>query len=147
MLSPPEIAVLVTAVARGDRRAFDQLYGATSAKVYGVVLRILRRHDLAITVTEDTYQHVWQKAGEYDPTQSSSAVAWVVGIARSRAIDLARQPETAHREGDPEVTDSMAPPGAVPRRQMNDDLKRVLTCIGRLEPERQRMVLLAYFGA
>ena len=38
-------------------------------------------------------------------------------------------------------------PGAMPRREMTEDLKRLLTCIGRLEPERQRMVLLAYYGA
>ena len=30
---------------------------------------------------------------------------------------------------------------------MTEDLKRLLACIGRLEPERQRMVLLAYYGA
>jgi RNA polymerase sigma-70 factor (ECF subfamily) len=35
----------------------------------------------------------------------------------------------------------------VPRHQLTDDLKRLLTCIGRLEPDRQRMLLLAYFGA
>jgi RNA polymerase sigma-70 factor (ECF subfamily) len=145
MLSPPEIALQIAAVARGDRKAFDQLYGVTSPKVYGVVLRILRRHDLAIAVMEDTYHQVWTRAGEFDPTQSSG-FAWVVAIARARAIDLARLPETAAREGDPEIADAVAP-GVVPRRQMTDDLKRLLTCIGRLEPERQRMVLLAYFGA
>jgi RNA polymerase sigma-70 factor (ECF subfamily) len=144
MLSAPEVSTLMAAVARGDRKAFDQLYGVTSAKVYGVVLRILRRHDLAIAVMEDTYQQVWTEAGQFDPM--SSAVAWVVAIARARAIDLARLPETAGREGDPEIADAVAP-GVVPRRQMTDDLKRLLTCIGRLEPERQRMVLLAYFGA
>jgi RNA polymerase sigma-70 factor (ECF subfamily) len=35
----------------------------------------------------------------------------------------------------------------MPRREMTDELKRLLTCIGRLEPDRQRMVLLAYYGA
>ena len=33
------------------------------------------------------------------------------------------------------------------RREMTEELKRLLTCIGRLEPDRQRMVLLAYYGA
>src|SRR5262249_46499540 len=38
-------------------------------------------------------------------------------------------------------------PGSVPRHELTDDLKRLLTCIGRLEPGRQRMLLLAYYGA
>jgi RNA polymerase sigma-70 factor (ECF subfamily) len=146
MLSSPETAALVSAIALGDRRAFEQFYAATGAKVYGVVLRILRRHDLAIAVMEDTYEQVWQKAGEFDPAQQPSAVSWIVAIARARSIDLARLPETAQRDGDPEIADAVAP-GTVPRRQMTDDLKHLLTCIGRLEPDRQRMVLLAYFGA
>ena len=38
-------------------------------------------------------------------------------------------------------------PGTVPRHELTEDLKRLLTCIGRLEPDRQRMLLLAYYGA
>jgi RNA polymerase sigma-70 factor (ECF subfamily) len=145
MVSSDDIGSLIAAVAQGDRKAFEQLYIATSAKVYGVVLRILRRHDLAVAVMEETYQQVWQNAGSFDPAHGPP-VGWVVAIGRARAIDLARLPETAEREGDPEITDAVAP-GAVSRRQMTDDLKRLLTCIGRLEPERQRMLLLGYFGA
>jgi RNA polymerase sigma-70 factor (ECF subfamily) len=35
----------------------------------------------------------------------------------------------------------------VPRHELTDGLKQLLTCIGRLEPDRQRMLLLAYYGA
>ena len=49
--------------------------------------------------------------------------------------------------GEPEVIDDNDGPGTVPRHQLTDDLKRLLTCIGRLEPDRQRMLLLAYYGA
>ena len=48
---------------------------------------------------------------------------------------------------EPEVVDESEGPGAVPRREMTEELKRLLTCIGRLEPDRQRMLLLAYYGA
>lgn len=145
MLSQAEIAELLPAVAKGDRDAFQRLYGATCAKVYGVVLRILRRHDLATNVMEDTYQQVWNTAGQFDAAHWSP-VAWMVAIARARAIDLARLPETTASDAEPEIADAEAP-GAMPRREMTEDLKRLLTCIGRLEPERQRMVLLAYYGA
>ena len=139
------MASLLAAVTAGDREAFERLYGATCAKVYGVVLRILRRHDLATSVMADAYQQVWNNAGQFDPA-CSSPLAWMAAIARARAIDLVRRPETTASEAEPEIADAEAP-GALPRREMTEDLKRLLACIGRLEPERQRMVLLAYYGA
>jgi RNA polymerase sigma-70 factor (ECF subfamily) len=145
MLSPAEITGLLVAVAGGDRDAFERLYGATCANVYGVVLRILRRHDLATNVMADAYQQVWSNAGQFDPARGSP-LAWMVAIARARAIDLVRRPETTESEAELEIADAEAP-GALPRREMTEDLKRLLACIGRLDPERQRIVLLAYYGA
>ena len=145
MSTPAEITWLLAAVTRGDAVAFERLYATTSAKLYGVVLRILRRHDLATEVIEDAYLQIWRTAGEFDPTMLSP-IAWMVAIARNRAIDLARRPDTTANETEPEIADAETP-AAMPRREMTDELKRLLTCIGRLEPDRQRMVLLAYYGA
>src|SRR5262249_6046644 len=64
MLSPVEITSLLASVAKGDEEAFERLYAATRAKVYGVVLRILRRHDLASDVMEAAYEQIRQTAGE-----------------------------------------------------------------------------------
>jgi RNA polymerase sigma-70 factor (ECF subfamily) len=140
-----EITWLLAASAKGDVASFERLYGATCAKLYGVVLRILRRHDLAAEVMEEAYLQIWCTAGEFDPTLFSPT-AWMVAIARRRAIDLARRPETTASEGEAEIEESDGP-GAVPRRELTDELKRLLTCIGRLDPDRQRMLLLAYYGA
>ena len=71
----------------------------------------------------------------------------MVAVARRLAIDVARRPQLATGEGEPEVIDDNEGPSTVPRHQLTDDLKRLLTCIGRLDPDRQRMLLLAYFGA
>ena len=146
MSTPVEITWLLAAVTKGDPVAFERLYGATCAKLYGVVLRILRRHDLAADVMEEAYLQIWRSAGEFNPAHSTP-LAWMVAIARRLAIDLARQPPPAAAGGEPEVIDENEGPGTVPRHQLTDDLKRLLTCIGRLEPERQRMLLLAYYGA
>jgi RNA polymerase sigma-70 factor, ECF subfamily len=145
MLTPVEITWLLAAVARRDASAFERLYATTCSKIYGVVLRILRRHDLAADVMEDTYLHVWRSAGEFDPAVSNP-VAWMVAIARRRAIDLARKPDVDAIDAEPELAEGDGP-GVLPRREMPEELKRLLTCIGRLEPERQRMMLLAYYGA
>jgi len=141
MSTPGEITWLLAAVAKGDAVAFERLYGATCAKVYGVVLRILRRHDLAADVMEQAYLQIWRDAGEYDATRASP-LAWMVAIARRLAIDAARGPQPPAADSEAEITE-----GSVPRHELTDGLKQLLTCIGRLEPDRQRMLLLAYYGA
>jgi RNA polymerase sigma-70 factor (ECF subfamily) len=146
MSTPVEITWLLAAVAKGDPAAFERLYQATCAKLYGVVLRILRRHDLAADVMEAAYLEIWKSAGEFNPALGTP-LAWMVAIARRLAIDVSRQPQPATADGEPEIVDENEGPGTVPRHQLTDDLKRLLTCIGRLEPDRQRMLLLAYYGA
>jgi RNA polymerase sigma-70 factor (ECF subfamily) len=145
MLTPVEITWLLAAVARGDVAAFERLYATTCAKIYGVVLRILRRHDLAADVMEETYLQIWRNVGEFDPALSNP-VAWMVAIARRRAIDRARKPDMGAGDNEPALAEAESP-GVLPRREMPEELKRLLTCIGRLEPDRQRMLLLAYYGA
>jgi RNA polymerase sigma-70 factor (ECF subfamily) len=94
---------------------------------------------------EATYLKIWETAGQYDATKGN-AVVWMVAVARRLAIDLARRPDMTTSDAEPEIADSETP-GPMPRREMTEDLKRLLTCIGRLEPDRQRMMLLAYYGA
>jgi RNA polymerase sigma-70 factor, ECF subfamily len=145
VLSSVEISRLIVAAAKRDAAAFEQLYAASCAKVYGVVLRILRRHDLAADIMEESYLQIWQEAAEFNPAQMSP-MAWMVAIARRRAIDRARRPDAGEGDAEPEIADAESP-GVLPRREMTDALKRLLTCIGRLEPDRQRVLLLAYYGA
>jgi RNA polymerase sigma-70 factor (ECF subfamily) len=144
LVETPDITWLLAAVSNGDQGAFERLYAATSPKLYGMVLRIVRRHDLAASVMEDAYMQIWGSAGDFNPGHSS-ALAWMVAIARRLAIDVSRQSGAA--EGEPEIVEESEGPGALPRHQLTDALKRLLTCIGRLEPDRQRMLLLAYYGA
>jgi RNA polymerase sigma-70 factor, ECF subfamily len=144
MSTPVEITWLLAAVTKGDGAAFERLYAVTCAKLYGVVMRIVRRHDLAADVMEEAYLQIWKSAGDFNPA-NSTPLAWMVAIARRLAIDVSRRPSSDG--GEPEVIDENEGPGTVPRHQLTDDLKRLLTCIGRLEPDRQSMLLLAYYGA
>ena len=90
MLTPAELVWLIAAVSKGDEAAFERLYAATRAKLYGVVLRILRRQDLAEEVIQETYVKVWNTAAQFNPAAASPLI-WMAAIARHRAIDVARQ--------------------------------------------------------
>src|ERR671927_1327245 len=118
MLTSAELVWLLGATAKGDQAAFERLYAATRAKLYGVVLRILRRADLADEVMQDTYLKIWRSAGEFD-ARMASPMTWMVAIARNRAIDLVRKKAEASIEEEPkalEVPGEVADPLA--RREL-----------------------------
>ena len=144
--TPAELVWLIAAVAKGDEAAFERLYAATRAKLFGVVLRILRRQDLAEEVIQETYVRIWNSAGQFNPGQSSP-ITWMVSIARNRAIDVVRKRGEVSIEEEPSAMEVAADqPDPLARRQMSEELKRLLECIGRLEPDRQKLVLLAYYN-
>jgi len=146
MLTSQELVWLMAAVAKGDRAAFERLYTATRAKLYGVVLRILRRSDLADEVIQETYLKIWNSAGRFDPALSAP-ITWMVAIARNRAIDLVRKKADLSLEETPDVLDVAAEtPDPLASREMTEDLRRLLACIGRLDEERRKLVLLAYYN-
>ena len=145
ILTPAELVWLMAAVAKGDQAAFERLYGATRAKLYGVALRILRRHDLADEVMQETYLKIWNSAGQFDPALSSP-ITWMVAIARNRAIDQVRKKTEVSIDEDPAVLEIAADsPDPLAKREMTEELRRLLACMGRLDEERRRLVLFAYY--
>jgi len=147
VLIQAELVWLVAAVAKGDKDAFERLYEATRAKLYGVLLRILGRPQLAEKVMQETYLKVWETADKFDPTLGSP-ITWMVAMARDRAIGIMRRQGDMSIEEQPldalsATTESAAP---LARSEMTDELKRLLSCLGRLDPEKQRVVLLAYYS-
>ncbi len=146
MLTTAELVWLLAAVAKGDQAAFERLYQATRAKLYGVVLRILRRPDLADEVIQEAYLKVWNSAGQFDPALASP-ITWMLAIARNRAIDLVRKKTEISIEEEPEVMEVAADtPDPLAKREMSEELQRLLACMGSLDEERRRLVLLAYYS-
>src|SRR5580700_1441503 len=90
MLMQAELVWLVGAVAKGDTAAFERLYEATRAKLYGVLLRILGKPELAEEVMQETYLKVWTMADKFNPA-IATPITWMVALARNRAIDIMRK--------------------------------------------------------
>jgi RNA polymerase sigma-70 factor (ECF subfamily) len=141
-----ELVWLLGAVAKGDEAAFERLYEATRAKLYGVLLRILGRPALAEEVMQETYLKVWKMADQFDPG-IASPITWMVAMARNRAIDIVRKKGELSIEEEPEAMEvASEQPAPLARREMTEELKRLLSCLGKLDPEKQRIVLLAYYS-
>ena len=146
MLTQAELVGLLAAVAKGDVAAFERLYDATRAKLYGVLLRILGRPELAEEVMQETYMKVWTMADKFDPALASP-ITWMVAMARHRAIDIVRKKGDVSIEEEPEAMEVAAEtPPPLARREMTEELRRLLSCLGKLDPEKQRIVLLAYYS-
>jgi RNA polymerase sigma factor (sigma-70 family) len=85
-----QLLAWLEAIVDRDERALVALYDATLPRVFGLVLRVVRRPALAEEVVEDTYFQVWRQAVRFDP-QRGRALTWLLSMARSRAIDALRR--------------------------------------------------------
>src|SRR5919197_5513946 len=107
-----ELAAALVRVAGGDRAALRLVYQETSAKLFGVCLRILRDRSEAEDVLQDVYVTVWRKAASFDPDRASP-ITWMVAIARNRSIDRLRSRAAGGRPGPHTTTVARyAPPPA-----------------------------------
>jgi RNA polymerase sigma-70 factor, ECF subfamily len=109
-------------------------------------LRILRRADLADEVMQEAYLKIWNSAGQFDPALGSP-ITWMVAIARNRAIDVARRKRDVSVEEVPEVLElaaDIADPLA--GRERSEELRRLLDCLDRLDPDQRQLMLLAYYN-
>jgi RNA polymerase sigma-70 factor (ECF subfamily) len=140
-LSRQNLAAALQRTARGDQAAFEEVYAATSVKLFGIILRILGRRDLAEDVLQQVYVRVWERAGEFDPAVASPA-EWLVTIARSRALDETRRGATRPLEDCPELLRTLDGSPAEPER--SEDRLRLAACLDRLGPEKREVVALAY---
>ncbi len=131
-------------VAQGDKAAFARIYQATSAKLYGVVLRIVQRRDVTDEIVQEVYVKIWQRAGDFDRWRASP-ITWMATIARNRALDEVRKATHLRIDDAPEALN--VPDGerlASDWVELNDDYARLLGCLEGLEPMKRDMVKLAY---
>jgi RNA polymerase sigma-70 factor, ECF subfamily len=140
-----DLADLLSRTAGRDAAAFAALYKETSAKLYGVVARILTRGDAAADALQEAYVRIWEKAGEFDPAKGSP-LAWMATIARNRALDEVRRVRPGSLEDLPEgfepASDEVDPLAA---RERSEGLAKLLTCLQGLDEEKRAVVLLAYY--
>src|SRR6516225_10765301 len=88
-LDGAELEALLVRCAAGDRSALESLYTRVAPILLAVLIRMLRRRDVAEDALQDVFVSVWQRAHQFDPIRGR-ALAWLVSMARYRAIDLQR---------------------------------------------------------
>jgi RNA polymerase sigma-70 factor, ECF subfamily len=144
MGKPDDLAELLRRVAAQDRRAFQALFRATSAKLYGVVFRILRRKDLADEIVQETYLRIWRHAASFNP-KAGAPVTWMAAIARNLALDEVRRAQPVSMGEHPEVLDMPDEfNDPLDARERSETWARLMACLEGIDKDRREMVLLAY---
>jgi RNA polymerase sigma-70 factor (ECF subfamily) len=133
---------LVRRTASGDKSAFAELYQATSAKLFGVALRISGRREIAEEVLQEAFVAIWGRAGDYDPVRGS-VMTWLVTIVRHCAIDQLRH-QQSRPEGHSVPEELLGNFIAIGRADMGAEMRALQRCLDELDPQPRQAVLLAY---
>ncbi len=138
-----DIADLIARCALRDRQAFRDLYSRTSAKLYGVTLRILRDRSEAEEALQEVYVKIWQRADKYIPG-GYSPISWLVAVARNHSLDVlrARKP----RGEDIDLALDVADAGPDPEQAAADrgERARIDHCLDQLDTDKAGAVRGAY---
>lgn len=134
-------------VAAGEPAALKEVYARTSAKLFGLCLRILGDRGEAEDVLQEVYLSVWRRADSFDPGRSSP-VTWLAALARNRSIDRlrsgGRQRPAAPIDAAMHVADSR--PTADVLVEAADGRLRLALCLGELEERQAEPIRAAFFG-
>jgi RNA polymerase sigma factor (sigma-70 family) len=139
-----ELNRLLLRTGEGDEAAFATLYQRTSAKLFGICMKMLRDRSEAEDVLQDVYVTVWRRAAIFDPGMAG-AVTWLSAIARNRAIDRLRRrrEESMNESTEEEVIDEHPSPAAIAERSQTR--RRLEHCLEKLPAGHGNIVREAFF--
>lgn len=132
-------------VSLGDRKAFEFLYRRTSAKLFGVCIRIFGERSEAEDALQDAFLTIWNRAAAFDRAKASP-ISWLVAVTRNRAIDRLR----ARERGKPVPVDeafAIADPAPDAEAQLAaaGDRRAVTHCIDRLDARDAGFIRAAFW--
>jgi RNA polymerase sigma-70 factor (ECF subfamily) len=142
-MSAEDVSKLIVRTSLKDRDAFDRLYRLTSAKLFGVCLRVLRDRAEAEEALQEVFVKIWTKADRF-AISDLSPISWLVAIARNHSIDRlrARRQATADIDEAFDVADPM--PGPESNAVAGSEREQIRSCLEELDADRASAVRGAY---
>ena len=150
------LADLIAASARGDERAFQRLYRSTSAALFGMALRILKRRDWAEEVLQESFVSVWRHAARYDRNKGA-AMTWLIRIVRNQSLDWIHpsRPDGFERGNAQasdldvdELLDAAGPLATADNAEALDYARRaerIDACLSALDARQRQSLVLVFF--
>jgi len=143
----PDLSELLRASARGDERAFAELYDATSRRLYGLVVRVVRDPAQAEEVAQEAFLEIWRTSARFDAGKGS-AMSWMMTIAHRKAVDRVRSAEAASRRDQTYEATTQERAYDITAEEVERSLEgqRVRNALESLTETQRGAVQLAYFG-
>lgn len=142
---------LIERMAKQDQLALQEFYERYNKLVFSLVLKVLNCRTEAEEVTLEIFWQIWQQASNYQETRGS-VVAWLVMIARSRAIDRRRSREragnTLYLIDNTSILDSSPDYVYNPEENFYSSQRReaVLSALSEMGDKQRMAIELAYFA-
>jgi RNA polymerase sigma-70 factor, ECF subfamily len=139
-----ELEALLSRCATGDRSALETLYARVAPILLAVLMRMLRRRDVAEDALQDVFVSVWQRARQFDPIRGR-ALAWLVSMARYRAIDLQRATRPALTLSEVSTLEpQLQSEGPAETNEMLGTGALLARCLEQIAAPQRRCLMLAY---
>src|SRR5271168_682156 len=137
---------LLERCAAADTQALQRLYALVSPMLFACITRILRRRALAEEALQDVFISIWQQAGQFTAARGRP-MAWMMSIARYRAIDLLRRERFAPTlvAQPPELrTSDVEPDSEVSSATWLPSAELMKQCLGLLSDQQTHCLELAF---
>lgn len=129
----------------GDSNALEELFDRYSPLLYSMVLRIVRAPSDAEDTLQEVWLQVWKRVATFDPRRGTVA-AWLVMLARSRALDRYRSlASRRNAEGRVDAAPDASPDDASTSSAQRQLSERVTQALGQLAPQQRQVIEIAYF--
>ncbi len=141
------LAALLRQASLGDERAFAQLYDAMSARLFGLVLRVVRDPAQSEEVSQEAFMEIWKTAHRFDEDRGS-ALGWMMTIAHRKAVDRVRSAEASGRRDNSyhEANQDVDYDTTADAAYSSFEADRVRKALMTLTPAQRGALELAYFG-
>jgi RNA polymerase sigma-70 factor (ECF subfamily) len=138
---------LLGRVGAGDRDAFARLFDRHAGVALGLLTRMLGERASAEEVLQETFLQVWQQAARYEPRLARPR-AWILMIARSRALDRLRAQGARARRENVVARGDAAASGALGTAHLEREERRraIAAALDTLPVEQRQAIELAFFG-
>ena len=141
------LAALLKRAGRGDKAAFAELYDATSARVYGLAVRVVRDPAQAEEVAQESYLELWRGSARFDPDRGS-AISWILTIVHRKAVDRVRSAEASSRRDTSyhQKNQAVEHDATAEAAHASMEAHRVRGALTSLTDVQRQALELAYFG-
>lgn len=131
------------AIAKGDRRAMNQLFTRHNVRVYRFVLRLIRNETVAEDLVSEVFLDAWRQADRFEARSQVST--WLLAIARNKAISAMRRRHDA--ELDEDALALVEDPSDNPEEafEKNERSRLLRRCLDQLSPAHREIIDLVYY--